>query len=170
MDSDLPYVVMEYVEGVPIDEYCRNHDLDLREKLTLFARVCEAVQYAHRNLIVHRDLKPSNILVTSNGDVKLLDFGIGKLLDTRAVLHTVPMTRAADRLMTPEYASPEQVRGEPVSTATDIYSLGVVLYELLAGNRPFVFETATLSEAERIVCEREPMRRPAWIGTSTTSS
>jgi serine/threonine-protein kinase len=156
MDSDLPYVVMEYVEGVPIDEYCRNHDLDLREKLTLFARVCEAVQYAHRNLIVHRDLKPSNILVTSNGDVKLLDFGIGKLLDTRAVLHTVPMTRAADRLMTPEYASPEQVRGEPVSTATDIYSLGVVLYELLAGNRPFVFETATLSEAERIVCEREP--------------
>src|SRR5262249_21680131 len=110
----LPYVVIEYVPGIPLDEYCCANHLSLAQKLELFSHVCAAVQHAHRNLIVHRDLKPSNILVTTDGQVKLLDFGIGKLLDTSTMPNAAPMTVAAERLMTPEYASPEQARGEAV--------------------------------------------------------
>ena len=131
-----PYFVMEYVEGKPIDRWCTDGGLTVRQRLELFRQVCAAVQYAHEHLVVHRDLKPGNILVADDGTVKLLDFGVAKLLDTDvtgddALTHTgvLPMTAA--------YASPEQVRGDPVSTASDIYSLGVVLYELLSGRRPF---------------------------------
>ncbi|TVP99655.1 MAG: serine/threonine protein kinase [Balneolaceae bacterium] len=132
-DDGRPYLVMEYVEGVPIAEYCDQHKLTIRERLRLFLSVCDAVQYAHQKLVVHRDLKPSNILVTVKGVVKLLDFGIARLLDTENPNFTAPVTRAGFRLMTPEYAAPEQLKNEPVSTATDVYSLGVLLLELLSG-------------------------------------
>jgi tRNA A-37 threonylcarbamoyl transferase component Bud32 len=128
----LPYLVMEYVEGAPIDEYCRRNNLPEREKIELFRIVCAAVAFAHRNLIVHRDLKPSNVLVTKDGEPKLLDFGIAKLLD-----ETEFATQTHLRVLTPAYASPEQAAGENVTTATDVYSLGVVLHELLTGIRPF---------------------------------
>jgi eukaryotic-like serine/threonine-protein kinase len=127
-----PFLVLEYVEGEPIDVYCDRRQLGVEDRLRLFEAVCEAVQYAHRNLIVHRDLKPNNLLVSSAGEVKLVDFGIAKLLSQGEA----GLTRTGERLLTPEYASPEQQRGEVVTTATDIYSLGVVLYELLAGVRP----------------------------------
>ncbi|MBL8214705.1 MAG: serine/threonine protein kinase [Bryobacterales bacterium] len=143
-----PYLVMEYVPGEPIVAYCRDRNLPLQERLQLFRQVCEGVEQAHRRLVVHRDLKPSNILV-ADGQVKLLDFGIAKLLDSDAQ-HTMAMTGM--RMLTPEYASPEQVRGEPVTTATDIYALGVVLYELLTGKPAHALETGTLEELERVVC------------------
>jgi eukaryotic-like serine/threonine-protein kinase len=127
-----PFLVLEYVEGEPIDVYCNRRQLGVEDRLRLFEAVCEAVQYAHRNLIVHRDLKPNNLLVSSAGEVKLVDFGIAKLLSHGEA----GLTRTGERLLTPEYASPEQQRGDVVTTATDIYSLGVVLYELLAGVRP----------------------------------
>ena len=125
----LPYLVMEYVDGVPIDQFCFSRQMNLTQRLQLFCEVCSAVDYAHKNLIVHRDIKPGNILVTAQGAPKLLDFGIAKLLDGE--LAAQGQTRTVDRLMTPEYASPEQVRGEQVTTATDVYALGVLLYELL---------------------------------------
>ena len=128
-----PYLVMEYVEGVPITDHVRDRCLDLRARLRLFLRVCEAVQYAHQNLVVHRDLKPANIFVTATGEPKLLDFGIAKVL---ATTDAAAATQTAARLLTPDYAAPEQFSGEPVTTATDVYALGVVLYELLAGQRP----------------------------------
>ena len=152
-----PYFVMEYVEGLPINQYCDEHRLTVEERLALFATVAEAVHYAHQNLIVHRDLKPSNILVTRAGTVKLLDFGIAKLLGEKALV-TRPVTQTGQRLMTPEYASPEQVEGEPVTTATDVYQLGVLLYELLAGCRPYSSKEATPRELERIILEEEPTR------------
>jgi len=128
-----PYLVMEYVEGVPITEFARAQALDVPSRLRLFLRVCEAVQYAHQNLVVHRDLKPSNIFVTSERVPKLLDFGIAKVLTTTDV--DAP-TQTIARLLTPDYAAPEQFTGAPVTTATDVYALGVVLYEMLAGTRP----------------------------------
>ncbi|HLM60282.1 MAG TPA: serine/threonine-protein kinase, partial [Pyrinomonadaceae bacterium] len=134
-DDGLPFLVMEYIEGEPIDEFCDRQSLDLDERLKIFRIVCDAVAFAHRNLIVHRDLKPSNILVTTDGIPKLLDFGISKLLTPEYEsdsAHTVTKLGA----MTPEYASPEQLRGESVTTATDVYSLGGILYELLTANRP----------------------------------
>ncbi len=151
----LPYFVMEYVEGIPIDQFCRKRNLNLAGRLDLFCAVCAAVDYAHKNLIVHRDIKPANILVTADGIPKLLDFGIAKLLDSDLSLQD--RTRTADRLMTPEYASPEQFRGEPVTTGTDVYALGVLLYELLTGERLFRLKTASPLEAAQIVCEREPV-------------
>ncbi|WP_176521659.1 serine/threonine-protein kinase [Longimonas halophila] len=158
-EAGQPYFVMEVVEGQPIDAYCAAHDLSIRERIACMLDVCDAVQYAHQQLVVHRDLKPSNILVTDDGRVKLLDFGIAKLLDPDRMLDGAePHTRTGLLLMTPSYASPEQVRGEAITTASDIYQLGVVLYELLTGGRPYQVNNRTPSEVERIICEEVPTR------------
>jgi eukaryotic-like serine/threonine-protein kinase len=132
----LPYFVMEYVAGEPIDTYCDRHKLNVAQRLELFRSVCAAVEYAHRKGIAHRDLKPGNILVTAEGTPKLLDFGIAKILRD-SENQTVYLTRSGLHLMTPEYASPEQVRGERITALTDVYSLGIILYELLTGHRPY---------------------------------
>lgn len=153
-DEGTPYFVMEYVDGEPIDAYCQARDGSIHERLALFQQVGSAVQYAHQNLVVHRDLKPSNILVTDDGTVKLLDFGIARLVDQESPASTP--TRTARRWMTPGYASPEQVRGEAISTTSDVYQLGVVLYELLTGERPFNVRDKRPSEVERIICEAVP--------------
>jgi serine/threonine protein kinase/Tol biopolymer transport system component len=150
-----PYFVMELVDGEPIDGYCRSHELALESRLELFVAVCEAVQSAHDQRIVHRDLKPSNILVSAAGQVKLLDFGIAKALDREALPNAAPATRQAARLLTPEFASPEQVRGEHVTAASDVYQLGVLLYLLLAGRLPY--RDAGGAEAlARAICEQPP--------------
>jgi serine/threonine protein kinase len=151
-----PYLAMEYVQGTPITEYCRQHQLTIPQRLELFLIVCSAVQYAHQNLLVHRDLKSSNILVTADGIPKLLDFGIAKLLEPNA-----DATITSLRALTPECASPEQVRGEPVTTASDVYALGVLLYQILVGRSPYHFTTRTPEEIRRIVCEFEPPRPSA---------
>lgn len=163
-EDGLPYFVMEYVEGLPVTDYCDLRKLSVRERLELFRQVCSAVQYAHQNLVVHRDLKPSNILVTEAGTPKLLDFGIAKLLNPGLDAETVEQTEAAMRLMTPEYASPEQVRGLQITTASDVYSLGVLLYELLTGRRPYRLKSRTATEIMSAVCEREPERPSAVVG------
>jgi serine/threonine protein kinase/tetratricopeptide (TPR) repeat protein len=155
--TGLPYLAMEYVEGVPIDRYCDEQRLPLDARLKLFLKVADAVQYAHRHLIVHRDLKPSNIIVTSEGAVKLLDFGIAKLLAPGTFEHVAPPTRDGVWLMTPEYASPEQVLGKAVTTATDIYQLGLLLYGLLTGREPYAVRGRTPLEAFRVICESEPI-------------
>ena len=165
----LPYFVMEFVAGEAITEYCRRRELSLEAKLKLFRAVCAAVQHAHQNLVVHRDLKPGNILVTPSpdgkgGTPKLLDFGIAKLLTPDADEH--PRTETSVRLMTPEYASPEQVRGGAITTATDVYTLGVVLYELLAGRRPYQFKTYAPLEIERAICDTEAARPSEAAGPS----
>jgi serine/threonine-protein kinase len=152
-----PFLAMEYVEGSRIDAYADAHSLSTVERLRLFRKVCGAVQYAHQNLIIHRDLKPSNILVTAEGVPKLLDFGIAKLLDSDADGEGA-QTATELRVMTPEYASPEQVRGRSVTTATDVYSLGVVLYELLTGCRPYRVRSRKPDEVARAICEQEPER------------
>lgn len=156
----LPYLVMEYVEGTPLTRYCDDHALTLPERLQPFMTVCEAVAYAHRNLIVHRDLKPSNILVTKDGAVKLLDFGIAKLLTPAAE----DQTMTAERLLTPDYAAPEQVRGATITTATDVYALGVLLYELLSGHRPYRLTGHTPEEMAHLVCEHLPTRPSSAVG------
>src|SRR5437763_243416 len=145
---------MDYIAGERIDKYSEQHSLPIRERLELFRKVCAAVHYAHQNLVVHRDLKCGNILVTADGIPKLLDFGIAKLLNR---LPSEEETTSGGRLMTPEYASPEQVRGQVVTTATDVYSLGVVLYELLAGTLPCEIRAASPEEILHAVCAVEPV-------------
>ncbi|MGA7927234.1 MAG: protein kinase [Candidatus Sulfotelmatobacter sp.] len=155
-EDRLPYLVMDFVEGRPITDYCDARRLSTTERLLLFRTVCGAINYAHQRLVIHRDLKPDNILLTVDGTPKLLDFGIAKLLNPEAAA-TLLVTRTGQRLMTPDYASPEQVRGEPLTHSTDVYSIGVVLYELLTGHRPYRFKAHSSLEIERAVCEEEPV-------------
>jgi serine/threonine-protein kinase len=159
-DDGWPYLVMEYVPGEAITSFCASRALSPQQRLALFDTVCDAVQHAHQRLVVHRDIKPGNIIVRDDGTVKLLDFGIAKLLaeSEAAVDMAIPSTRDGMRLLTPEYAAPEQVRGEVVTTATDVYSLGVLLYELLCGHRPYDLASLTPGEIEMAVCEKDPPR------------
>ncbi len=149
----IPFLAMEYVEGLPIDQYCDRNELGLEQRLELFRKVCSVVDFAHRSLVVHRDLKPSNILVTSDGIPKLLDFGISKITSDE-IENTATVTRLG--MMTPSYASPEQLRNESVTTAADIYSLGVILYQLLSGHRPFESKEGDLKEILKAVTEIDP--------------
>jgi serine/threonine-protein kinase len=152
-----PYVVMEYVDGEPIDQYCDRRRLSVEERIALFADVAGAVQYAHSHLIVHRDIKPSNILVNANGEPKLLDFGIAKLLDPTTP-HAAPETHSALHPMTPEYASPEQVRGLPLTIASDVYQLGYLLFQLLTGCAPYGFGRRSVADTVRLICTVDPLR------------
>lgn len=157
-DGGRPYLVMERVRGRSITEYCAVHNCSLADRLQLFQSVCRAVEHAHRRLIVHRDLKPANILVAETADgpqVTLLDFGIAKLVGD-APNWTMPQTRTGEQLMTPQYAAPEQIRGDEITTSTDVYQLGVLAYELLAGQRPFEMEDPSLTEIEQAVLETTP--------------
>jgi Tol biopolymer transport system component len=157
-DEGLPYFAMEYVDGLPIDRFCDANGLNVDQRLELFARVCDAVAHAHAKQIVHRDIKPTNILVTASGDPRLLDFGIAKLLVSDDSREIPAITRQSERILTPEYASPEQIRGEPVVVASDVYCLGVLLYELLTGQRPFRRAERTSHELARAVLEDDPTR------------
>jgi eukaryotic-like serine/threonine-protein kinase len=168
-DEGTPYLVMELIDGEPIDRYCERRGLSVPRRIGLVRQVCQAVAYAHRQLVVHRDIKPSNILVDDSGCVKLLDFGIAKMLDPAGSGETRPLTRTGVRPQTPEYASPEQVRGEPVTTASDVYQLGLLLYELLTGRRPFAGRGAELEVAitgGRVTRPSEATM--GWAGRSAT--
>jgi len=151
----LPYYVMDYVEGLPLIDYCNKNNLTINERLKLFRKVCSAVSYAHQNLVIHRDLKPSNILVSEDGTPKLLDFGIAKVFQSE---EQDEMTITNLQVMTPEYASPEQIRCEVVTTSSDVYSLGVILYQLLTGTRPYQFHSRLPQDIAKAICEQEPTR------------
>jgi eukaryotic-like serine/threonine-protein kinase len=159
-----PYFVMEFVEGVPVDQYCEAHRLGIEQRLELFQVICGAVQHAHQNLVVHRDLKPRNILVSDDGTLKLLDFGIGKVLGHSDVFGSSVETRTDVRLLTPHYAAPEQIRGDPITTATDGYALGVLLYQLLTGRHPYADAGPSIQEVERAVLDSSPLRPSAVAG------
>ncbi|HEY8508484.1 MAG TPA: protein kinase [Steroidobacteraceae bacterium] len=152
-----PFLALEYVQGEPIDAYCAQHALDLRARLRLFIQIADAVAYAHTKLVVHRDLKPANILVTPEGQAKLLDFGIAKLLE-QGLARETQLTQFTGRALTPDYASPEQIAGEPITTASDVYSLGVLLYELLTGNRPYRLKRDSSRALEQAILNVEPVR------------
>jgi eukaryotic-like serine/threonine-protein kinase len=170
-DDGTPYLVMEYIDGKPIDDYCESRGLSVNERLKLFRDVCSAVQYAHQRLIVHRDLKPSNILVDTTGQVKLLDFGIAKLLDSAQLDEhgnaVAPPTEA--NAMTPAYASPEQVKGEAITTASDVYALGVLLYRLLTGRSPYKASTTQALALAKEIVETDP-ERPSTVVTQPEST
>ncbi len=163
------YLVMEYVEGERLDRYCVARALPLAERLTLFRKICAAVSYAHQNLVIHRDLKPANIRVTAEGEPKLLDFGIAKLLQPEGT-PSMEVTATMSGALTPEYASPEQLRGEPITTASDVYSLGVVLYELLCGERPYRLKGRRPDELARVICEEDPPRASTVAGRGPTAN
>ena len=157
-----PYIVMEYVEGQPITDACETAGLTIRERVELFRSVCSAVHWAHQKLIVHRDIKPSNVLVTPQGIVKLIDFGVAKPLGPELIPGGAPQTETAHRLLTPDYASPEQLLGREITTATDIYSLGILLFEVLTGSRPYTLRDLSPAEAERVVCQAG-VRKPSTV-------
>jgi serine/threonine protein kinase/tetratricopeptide (TPR) repeat protein len=162
-EAGLPYVVMELIDGQPIDQYCEARKLSIEERLRLFRTVCLAVQYAHQHLVVHRDLKPANILVTADGIPKLLDFGIAKILDTGSIPGGTETTIGFMRMLTPEYASPEQVRGDTVTTASDVYSLGVILYRLLTGRHPYSLDRRSPELMMKTICDTEPVKPSAAV-------
>lgn len=161
-----PYVAMEYVDGQPIDVYCDAGRLGVQERISLFEQIADAVSYAHGHLIIHRDIKPSNVLVGAGGTPKLLDFGIAKLLGS-PTQHGAPMTVSAMHPMTPEYASPEQIRGEPLTTAVDVYQLGFLLYRLLTGRTPYDLDQHNVAEILHTICDVEPLRPSALLGVTS---
>jgi non-specific serine/threonine protein kinase/serine/threonine-protein kinase len=161
LEDGQPYVVMEFIQGQPIDKFCESRNLPVSARLRLFRTVCSAVTYAHQHLVIHRDIKPANILVTESGDPKLLDFGIAKIMDSSDLAESGDATVTAMRPMTPEYASPEQVRGEPMTTASDVYSLGVVLYGLLTGHSPYPTTSRLPHEIAQAVCDAQPEKPSA---------
>ncbi len=163
-EDGLPYFVMEYIDGKPIDAYCDEHRLDTQARLRMFQQVCAGVQCAHDHKIVHRDIKPGNILVDAHGRPKLLDFGIAKILDPELSTQSIDPTATVLRLMTPEYASPEQVCGLEVTAESDVYSLGVLLYELLTGHRPYRMKRRSAHEIAQVICDTEPDRPSTAVG------
>ncbi len=163
-EEGVPYFVMELVEGQPMDQYCDSHKLGIPARLELFLQVCSALAYAHERQIIHRDIKPANILLTEEGVPKLLDFGIAKILDSGVLAGVVGLTQTVFRAFTPKYASPEQIKAAPITIASDVYSLGVLLYELLTGHRPYRLKTRTPAEIEQAICEEEPLK-PSTVVT-----
>ena len=170
-DTGQPYIALEYVEGTPIVAHCDQRKLNIRERLALFRQVLDAVQFAHANLVIHRDLKPANIFVTADGYVRLLDFGIAKFVHPADVY---PMPNAATemsgRALTPDYASPEQISGDNISTASDVYSLGVVLYELLAGSRPYKLKRGTRGALEDAILTADPKQMSGAFFANTNAA